>query len=198
MDNEDKDSKDLWVDFYNDRWPMPSEQGISDVYTEITDNQHLQIAKEVNDLYKVFNESLDTINATDSDNKYTIKVTDDEMNLLYDALGAMRRKIDSEKYIRRNISNPKKYEVMAEIMGFKEIGKRITRRGYKNHELYYYQYALYEIKLSPNQAAEYVQSIFNFPSQEACNSWIFKAITKYRKEGNTCFGDLKRPQKSPI
>lgn len=139
----------------------------------------------------------------DETREYTISFTMDELEVLTNALCAKQRMLDAEKYIRGSLNqDPKikshvRWRTVAEIMGFKEPNRDVSRWGHKNREIYAYYYYFHYEGLHPNAAAVKVNKDFGFPSQDACNTWLYNEITRQQKEdkSGTCAG-LKRPQKS--
>jgi hypothetical protein len=121
-----------------------------------------------------------------------------ESMLIALGLNLLIQSFEAEEYIQENYSkgtsSEQRWSKVSEIMLLKEPGKKSSARGSDKFCLYW---ALVLSGMAPRKASEKVFEKYKFNSQEACDQWLKREVTRKQKENPKLFGALKKPSTSP-
>lgn len=113
-------------------------------------------------------------------------------------LNLLIQSFKAEEYIKESqgagIKPEKRWEKVAEIMLLRESGKSLSPHGSDEFCLYW---GLVRGGMAPRKASEKVFEKYKFNSQEACDQWLKREVTRRQKESPHIFGNLKKPSTSP-
>jgi hypothetical protein len=113
-------------------------------------------------------------------------------------LNLLIQSFEADEYIQKNYSkgtsSEQRWSKVAEIMLLKEPGYKLSRHGSDEFCLYW---GAIQAGMPPRKASEKVFEKYKFNSQEACDQWLKREVTRRKKENPKLFGDLKKPSTSP-
>jgi hypothetical protein len=122
-----------------------------------------------------------------------------ESTLINQGLILLIQSIEAKHYIKEsigtNVTSEQRWSKVAEIMLIKEPGEKLSLHGSDEFCLYW---ALVKSGLSPRKASEGVFEKYKFNSQEACDKWLRREITRRQKEtSHSIYDGIPKPGTSP-